>query len=200
MPAPSIAMVSFGDVNANGVYELKGTHNGQPFYFKEGNNLIDDYILIYNFEYGPYSYLPAWYVMKITEIIAGDATLDAEPYKPVPIYTPMYLSHDIDVFNADWTPLRDITSDELDTGVIFVPESTSSSSSSSSSSGLYSSSSSSSSSSSLDSSSSSSLDSSSSSSSSSFPHDIVELVSNGLDPALLDAGLNSDPSQSACGS
>jgi hypothetical protein len=73
MSAPQLIAISFGDQFSNGIYELKGTHDGQPFYLKKDNTAFDvypkDYLLIFNYEYGPYSFFPAWYILEIVQIL-----------------------------------------------------------------------------------------------------------------------------------
>ena len=145
----AIIISGFGDENVNGTYNEIKNHDGYPFYRKTTN----DYVIIYKLENGPYSFAPAYWIEKVSNLL-GDAN------GPVPIFTAKYKTIDTNVLTATWTSVGDTTSGELTIGTITDESSSSSSrdSSSSSSSELYSESSSSS-------SSSSSVDSSSSSSS-----------------------------------
>jgi len=131
----NINIQGFGDQRANGLYELKGTNDNQPFYLKRenfGEETDNIHILIFNNKYESYSYTPSWYIIEVTMIKVGDSDPQGNLNSPVPIYTPKYRSLSTDLFNAEWLPLTEITSGELSLGGIFAIESSSSSSSSSS--------------------------------------------------------------------
>jgi hypothetical protein len=132
-----IILSGFGDPNANGNYDELGTHDGYPYYEKT----TGDYIIIYRLENGPWSFAPAYWIEKVTDIW-GDRS------GPVPFFTPKYKTLGTNALTATWTAIGEPTSGELTVGsVVDEPSSSSSSSSidsSSSSSEEYSESSSSS--------------------------------------------------------
>ena len=144
----AIIVSGFGDTNANGTYDELGTHDGFPYYEKT----TKDYIIIYKLENGPYSFAPAYWIEKVTDLHGNTSG-------PVPFFTPKYKALGTDATSATWIAIGDSTSGETSVGSIGDEPSSSSSSSSLDSS-------SSSSSSSIDSSSTSSEDFSESSSSS----------------------------------
>jgi len=132
----AVIVSGFGDNNANGRYDEVGTHDGYTYYEKT----TGDYIIIYRLKYGPYSYAPAYWIEKVTDLhwqLSG----------AIKRYTPKYRTSDTDVVTATWISVSETTSGELSIGA-FDDDSSSSSSSSS-----------------IDSSSSTSMDSSSSDSS-----------------------------------
>ena len=109
-----INLTGFGDPNVNGSYNQIGIHDGQPFYKKDS----EDYILIYKNEFGPYSFIPSYYIAKITEI------------STIPIIVPKYRTYDLNLATASWETLTELTSGEQDTGHIDFGSSSSESSSS----------------------------------------------------------------------
>ena len=62
-----IYLSNFGDKNANGIYNELDTHDGFPFYEKT----TGDYIVIYKLENGPYSFSPAYWIQKKTDIFGN---------------------------------------------------------------------------------------------------------------------------------
>jgi hypothetical protein len=140
----AIILSGFGDKNANGTYNELGTHDGYPYYEKT----TKDYIIIYRLENGPYSFAPAYWIEKVTDIHGNTSG-------PVPFFTPKYKSTDTNALSATWIAIGDSTSGETTIGTVRDESSSSSSIDSSSSTSESSSSSTESSSSSTESSSSS---------------------------------------------
>ena len=133
--AECIFVQNFEVTTLNGYYNQSGTHAGEEFYIKLASTVEeDDYIMIYHLQYGPYSFSPAWYIMKIVQIQVGDSK--ASFNRPIPKYVPMAMLLDSDITSSGWISLSGeyIVGDALTTCPFYSSSSSSSDSSSSSSS------------------------------------------------------------------
>ena len=119
----AIGLSGFGDEGANGTYIQNGTHDGQPYYEKD----TGDYILIYKIENGPYSFTPAYYIEKVTDLWGSRDGA-------IPITSPKYVAFSTNLSTATWIALTDNTSNEQGTGTIDLSVSSSSTTESSDSS------------------------------------------------------------------
>jgi len=117
----AIVISGFSVSGVNGIYTSSGNVNGYPVYVKDENNY-----LVYKLENGPYSFSPAYYLVKVVK--TGNS---------VPICLYCYKAEGSDLGNAEWVSLRPQSSGENEIGELdflsssSIDESTSSSSSSS---------------------------------------------------------------------
>lgn len=127
-----VIVTGAADTSINGSYYYNGEHDGYPYFL----HTTSKHLIIYMTEYGPYSFSPSYYLVKVTT--------DNYNYDPIRVELPKYKTASVTA-GATWTSMMPGTSGETATITsTFDDESSSSSNSSSSSTEIYSRSSSSS--------------------------------------------------------
>jgi len=123
MPYDVINVEGFPEEELNGSYSLRGYHDGEPFYAKEGfGHEVSpyQYILIYKNQYGPYSFSPSWYIIKAVQNKVGNAEARGTSGRATKIETPRYKSLTEVLLDNQWCNVigEKLNGTEIITGVV----------------------------------------------------------------------------------